>query len=151
MNDAPGTYALFLRADTEQTIEVGALGTMRVSPGTYVYVGSALGPGGLAARVRRHARGDGTLHWHVDYLRAVTTLSAVWYTYDAERRECVWAAHLRRHPDSTVPLEGFGASDCECASHLVAVNPAPLFARFQQQMQTEIAEHSPIYRHELSD
>ena len=26
---------------------------------------------GLQARVGRHLRGDGTRHWHIDYLRAV--------------------------------------------------------------------------------
>jgi Uri superfamily endonuclease len=74
MGAQQGTYALLLRARVEQAIEVGALGTLSVRPGTYVYVGSAFGPGGLSARVRRHADGTGTLHWHVDYLRAVTTL-----------------------------------------------------------------------------
>ena len=85
MTSDPGTYALLLRADTEQAIEAGALGVMSVEPGTYVYVGSAFGPGGLRARVGRHVRDDGALHWHVDYLRAVTTLDTVWYTHDAER------------------------------------------------------------------
>ena len=58
MTDAPGTYALLLRASKEQTIEVGALGAMPVRPGMYVYVGSAFGSGGLQARVGRHAWGD---------------------------------------------------------------------------------------------
>jgi Uri superfamily endonuclease len=114
-----GTYALLLRADAEQTIAVGALGTLTVQPGAYVYVGSAFGPGGVEARVRRHARGDGALHWHVDYLRAVTTLARVWWTHDETRRECDWATALRERSDTAVPLDGFGASDCGCPSHLV--------------------------------
>ena len=77
MTDAPGTYALLPRARDERTIEVGALGTVSVRPGMYVYVESAFGPGGLHARVQRHVRGNGALHWHVDHLRAVTTLEAV--------------------------------------------------------------------------
>ncbi|MFP4228561.1 MAG: GIY-YIG nuclease family protein [Salinivenus sp.] len=114
-----GTYALLLRADTKQKIDVGALGAMTVHPGAYVYVGSAFGPGGVRARVERHARGDGAWHWHVDYLRAATTLARVWWTHDAERRECDWAAALRSLQGAAVPLRGFGASDCGCSAHLV--------------------------------
>jgi len=50
----PGTYALVLRLARATTIHVGALGAVDFAPGWYVYVGSALGPGGLAARVNRH-------------------------------------------------------------------------------------------------
>jgi len=121
----PGTYALLLRAEAEKTIEVGALGTMAVRTEQYVYVGSAFGPGGVQARVRRHARGDGALHWHVDYLRAATTLVRVWWTHDETRRECDWAAALRDRSDTSAPLSGFGASDCGCPAHLVRTDARP--------------------------
>jgi len=39
--------------------------------GWYVYVGSALGPGGLAAKVGRHLGGRKMCRWHTAYLRAV--------------------------------------------------------------------------------
>ena len=146
MQKAPGTYALLLRADTVRTIEVGALGDMHVSPGTYVYVGSAFGPGGLQARVGRHVRGDGSLHWHVDYLRAVTALAAVWYAYSEVRWECSWASALRQHPKSTIPLEGFGASDCDCSTHLVAFDALPSFADVRERMRPERPNHPPIQR-----
>ena len=146
MQNAPGTYALLLRADTDRTIEVGALGDMPVVPGTYVYIGSAFGPGGLQARVRRHVRGDGSLHWHVDYLRAVTTLSAVWYTHSQDRWECTWASALRRHPESTLPLEGFGASDCDCSTHLVAFDALPSLADVRERMRAECPSPPPIQR-----
>ena len=41
-----GTYALVLSCTTEQRIAIGRLGVLDVRPGCYVYVGSALGPGG---------------------------------------------------------------------------------------------------------
>jgi Uri superfamily endonuclease len=48
----PGTYALLLLSATDQLICVGRLGNLRLQPGYYVYVGSALGWGGvLVARV----------------------------------------------------------------------------------------------------
>jgi len=146
MTPDPGTYALFLRADAEQAAEVGALGVVTVEPGTYVYVGSAFGPGGLRARVARHVRGDGALHWHVDSLRAVTMPGAVWYTHDAERRECTWAAVLRSLPDADSPFDGFGASDCSCPTHLVRVGPAPSLSVFRARLYERCPDHAPVER-----
>jgi Uri superfamily endonuclease len=146
MTDAPGTYALLLRSEEKQEIEVGALGEMRVRPGAYVYVGSAFGPGGLQARVQRHMRDDGALHWHVDYLRAVTALDAVWYTHDAKRRECTWAAVLRSLPDATVALDGFGASDCNCPAHLVRIGSAPSLSTFRTHIHEQGPDHAAVNR-----
>jgi Uri superfamily endonuclease len=150
MNKAPGTYALLLHANRNRTITVGALGELQVSSGTYVYVGSALGPGGLRARVERHVRGDGHRHWHVDYLRAVTELSAVWYTHSEQRRECMWASVLRRHSEASIPLPGFGASDCECPTHLVALDMRPSLAEFRERMKAEGPDAKSIQRAEPS-
>ena len=49
-----GTYALLLRLDAAVQLAVGRLGDFTFPEGDYVYVGSARGPGGLRARVRRH-------------------------------------------------------------------------------------------------
>ncbi len=148
MTDAPGTYALLLRGEEPQEIAVGALGEMTVRPDVYVYVGSAFGPGGLRARVARHVRGDGALHWHVDYLRAVTTLEAVWYTHDPERRECTWAEILRSQSDASVPVDGFGASDCTCPAHLVRFEAAPSVSTFRTRLRGECPDHETISRFE---
>lgn len=91
----PGTYALVLRFSGRPETVVGRLGTLAAQPGFYVYVGSALGPGGLASRVGRHARAEKRCRWHIDYLAAVATLDEVWYTLDGTRRECQWAEALR--------------------------------------------------------
>jgi len=57
MTDAePGTYALLLKLDKQERITVGRLGTFDFPAGYYLYVGSALGPGGLQARLARHRR-----------------------------------------------------------------------------------------------
>ena len=66
----PGTYVLVLRVSKRLEILVGKLGKLVVQPGFYLYTGSAMGPGGLAARVGRHCRHEKRLRWHVDYLRA---------------------------------------------------------------------------------
>jgi len=115
--DRGGTYTLVLELPTATTIDVGALGTHEFDAGWYAYTGSALGPGGFA-RVDRHREvcaGDrDTRHWHVDYLLgdAPTRVEAVLRTPGADV-ECVVARAL---PDGPVP--GFGASDCDCATHL---------------------------------
>lgn len=118
-----GTYALCLRLTEQRSITVGSLGPVAFASGVYVYVGSAFGPGGLRARLRRHLRGSDTRHWHIDYLRAVARPCGVWYTTGERRLECVWSQALAEVPGMHVPVAGFGASDCEagCEAHLVAV------------------------------
>ena len=112
-----GTYTLLLRRSEPATIEIGALGEREFPAGWYAYTGSALGAGGFA-RVDRHhelAAGDRTTrHWHVDYLlgHPGTELPGDVRSPGANR-ECAVAQRL---PDG--PVEGFGASDCYCRSHL---------------------------------
>ena len=101
-------------------ITIGALGAHAFPAGQYLYVGSAWGPGGLAARVGRHLRGDGAVHWHVDYLRAQAEPVALWWAAHA-RDECAWAGHLLAHPGAEIVVPRFGASDCACAAHLARV------------------------------
>jgi Uri superfamily endonuclease len=125
-NAKPGTYALVLAAEKRQVISVGRLGTFGVRPGFYAYVGSALGPSGLASRIGRHARQEKTLCWHVDYLRAVTDLVEVWFSPGRQRRECSWAERLAVMPGARTPMPGFGASDCDCRSHLFWFEERPM-------------------------
>jgi len=140
----PGTYALVLRSAGPQQILVGKLETLAVQPGFYVYVGSALGPGGLASRVGRHARAAKKCRWHIDYLVAIATLDEVWYTVDPARRECQWADALRQIRGATVPLEGFGSSDCRCRAHLLFFQKRPSLLVFRQRLARTIPGHAPI-------
>ena len=65
---APGSYVLLITVAAPLTIHAGRLGAIALSPGTYAYTGSALGPGGLRARVGRHLRAEKRPHWHIDAL-----------------------------------------------------------------------------------
>ena len=114
----PGTYALILLSTKQGVIRIGRLGRLRLQPGFYVYVGSALGPGGVRARVAHHQRVSPRPRWHIDYLRARTRLVEVWCCYDRVQREHQWASALELVPGAGIPLARFGASDCHCASHL---------------------------------
>ncbi len=114
-----GTYALLLKLKPGKEIVVGRLGTFRFPEGYYAYVGSAFGPGGLAARVARHCRHHKKLFWHVDYLLAEAQVVDLYYSISEQPLECVWAGELRHMPGTRVVAPGFGASDCRCSSHLV--------------------------------
>jgi Uri superfamily endonuclease len=112
----PGTYVLWLRSRRSGQTVIGRLGPLVLQPGIYLYVGSAQGPGGLRARVDRHARAAKRRHWHVDYLRAHTRLEAVYYSEEAVEHE--WAREIARAPGAEIPLARFGASDCGCPAHM---------------------------------
>lgn len=121
----PGTYALILYLPKELSLPVGRLGMFDLVEGYYAYVGSARGPGGLAARIARHARGEHAMRWHIDYLRPYMQWRAVWWTESSQRLECEWARALSRLPGTTKPIPGFGASDCRCITHLLAFPTEP--------------------------
>jgi Uri superfamily endonuclease len=138
-----GTYLLWIEVEQPLRFGAGALGELALEPGTYLYVGSARRA--LGARVRRHltrAAGrphvpvvlDGwtlaslgplrpkRLHWHVDHLLEQSAARVREVTLLVGRHcECRLAGDLRREAGATVPLLGFGASDCRkrCGSHLL--------------------------------
>ncbi len=116
-----GTYALALELRRQLRLVVGRLGAHTFRPGIYLYVGSALGSGGLRARLGRHLRERPrpAPHWHLDYLLPHCRPLQVWWTTSAERLECPWAALIERHATRWPP--GFGASDCRCPGHLLSL------------------------------
>ena len=118
---SPGTYILLLKLTECQNLTIGRSRSVQFEAGLYVYVGSALGPGGLAARLGRHARSnlasDGVRkHWHIDYLLPHVDLLGALVIADRKRYECQWAAWVAQVSEASV--DGFGASDCKCRGHL---------------------------------
>jgi Uri superfamily endonuclease len=134
-----GTYALVLYLDGPQTVLVGALGKLTFPPGWYLYLGSARGPGGLAARLARHRRRtDKRYHWHIDYLRAVTKLMEVWTSTSEAQQECDWANAAAALPDARIITPRFGSSDCRCPSHLFHYAQRPGPSEFASLVQIEL-------------
>jgi Uri superfamily endonuclease len=113
-----GVYVLVVEAHGE--IEVGRLGSQRFA-GTYLYVGSALGPGGFR-RIARHrdvAEGrNQTRRWHIDHLLSLGQLRKAFLAEMDQGLglECALAAELAKRAEPVI--EGFGASDCRCKTHL---------------------------------
>lgn len=132
MNADPGTYVLLLHSLVTERVGIGRWGQLQVEPGWYLYVGSAFGPGGLRARVRRHCRSIKKRHWHVDYLREVTSLVDFWYAHGPRRLEHDWAEALGMLEDAQA-VTGFGCSDCRCISHLAYLPRRPGIDAFRQR------------------
>ncbi len=139
-----GTYILILNASSSFRVLIGRLGIFEGKPGVYLYVGSAFGPGGIKARLGRHAGLSRRHHWHIDYLRREVTLSQVWYTHDPERREHLWAGIWRMWPQSQVLMPGFGSSDCSCLTHLFHLPEFPDLQEFRAVAYDKQTNHEEI-------
>ena len=117
----PGAYALVIRLETVFDRRIGALGDIALTPGSYVYLGSAKGPGGMAGRVRRHLKPEKRMHWHIDYPTAVGTVTDIALWPDGD--ECALVDLVSAGPGITVPVPGFGSTDCRhCPAHLLAAS-----------------------------
>lgn len=136
-----GGYALLLQISGRHAINTRNRQFV-LPPGPYVYAGSALGPGGIEARIRRHLRlfkhseatdpyniktmaitnrntVDGGYRWHIDQLlRTATTFTAV-YASSGHRTECLLIRYLKER--NLLVIVGFGNTDCSsgCGGHLV--------------------------------
>lgn len=145
MEFEPGTYALILRCPRRFTVRVGQLGKVDLHKGHYIYVGSAFGPGGVRARVKRHSRTTKTCHWHIDYLTKHLSLVEAWYTHDTTKREHGWAMAISSMRIAS-GVTGFGSSDCKCHSHLFHTDSQPKISKFRQTIDQELVGHDEIHR-----
>lgn len=86
----------------ELTVTLPGKPAGRLRPGPYLYCGSARGPGGLRARLRRHMRRGKAIRWHIDRL--------------TDGNECELVGTIANLP---APVAGFGSTDSRrCRSRL---------------------------------
>ncbi len=149
MKPHPGTYALLLSSSVPALIRVGQFGGLQLQPGFYVYIGSAHGPGGLRARLAHHLAQCSRPHWHIDYLRAHANPEEVWYCYDRRHWEHQWAECIGMQPGASIPVWGFGASDCQCESHLFFFGDRPSRTTFARSLRAMDRRHPPVRLHRL--
>lgn len=140
-----GTYILVCQARRAGVVVAGRLGRLSVRRGYYLYVGSALGPGGLRARLAHHLRPALKPHWHIDYLRIVAPVRQVWFCYGAKRCEHAWASVLRGPLGGSVRFPGFGSSDCGCESHLFFFRTCPTRAAFEAALHDSGPHRTRMY------
>jgi Uri superfamily endonuclease len=125
-----GTYILILRLSESAHLTIGKLGAFDFPGGYYAYVGSAFGPGGLRGRLKHHLAPVAKPHWHIDYLRQTAPVYEVWYFISDTRHEHQWADVVCSMPGAVMPVSRFGASDCQCETHLIHFRERPEFGGF---------------------
>ncbi|WP_235284972.1 DUF123 domain-containing protein [Thalassospira sp. HJ] len=114
-----GAYVLVIELSADLTLQNKRFAGASLAKGTYLYCGSANGPGGIAARVKRHCKQDKKPHWHVDELTSNGAGRVVSVLVVPGGNECDLRAALQE-PDTQVPILGFGSSDCSlCQTHLL--------------------------------
>ncbi len=138
-----GSYLLvFQLRDEIRRLQVGRFGCFDFAPGYYLYIGSAFGSGGLAARLRHHARCDKPRpHWHIDYLRPHMQLLAAW-TLPA-RVECVWCRAAAASSWLSAPIRGFGARDTGCIAHLFYSSQQPSDEQMRDLLMRQLPAAEP--------
>ncbi len=140
----PGTYLLFFLLHQSCALKVGRLGYFNLCAGFYGYVGSALGPGGLQARLRHHLKPAKRPHWHVDYLALSVPVKTIWVANGKHRREHDWARALGELSGASQPIPKFGASDCRCSSHLYYYALMPSLDSLRKQLKTRFPTDNPV-------
>jgi Uri superfamily endonuclease len=117
--DIAGAYVLVIDVAKPLNIKVMKR-ALRLAPGCYLYCGSARGPGGISARVKRHIRKEKPVRWHVDQLTIRATIRNVIVAPGGT--ECALFEKLSALPGAEVPIPGFGSSDCrQCPSHMLYI------------------------------
>ena len=108
-----GIYILQITLENSKNISYGRDYNHFFQEGSYFYVGSALN--GLDARIRRHLSQDKKMHWHIDYLLRHSEIKHIYIKKTTKKEECLYAQKLAQE-FTIIPC--FGASDCNCISHL---------------------------------
>lgn len=107
-----GTYVLVFDLGAPVENKLG------VFSGRYCYVGSAMGPGGLRARLARHLRKAKPLQWHIDSLTSSEGFRPISVYAASGVPECRVALGLSSQFDGH---PRFGCSDCKCPTHLFLI------------------------------
>ncbi|MEM7530923.1 MAG: GIY-YIG nuclease family protein [Chloroflexota bacterium] len=148
ITNQPGTYILILAlVNPIANLQIGRRLTVDFDAGFYAYVGSALGAGGLASRLRRHMKSATVMttrkHWHIDYLLPHAQRTGALIRAEDTRLECAWASWVEDMAEECII--GFGASDCQCSGHLFYIGASldePQFIKqATDQLQTTFITH----------
>ncbi len=113
-----GAYVLLIDTAAPVSVRSPRHDTLTLAAGIYLYVGSANGPGGIKARLKRHFRSTKKIHWHIDQL--TTRAAHIEALAVTGGNECALGRLLTASNRFQIALTGFGSSDCRsCDSHLL--------------------------------
>jgi Uri superfamily endonuclease len=117
-----GVYALIIKNQKDQTLQIGKLGKFLFPEGLYVYIGSALGSSAtsLEHRIPRHLSKAKRTFWHIDFFLQAefVEILTVFYAITSEKKECQLASTITQIENARIIINRFGSSDCACMSHL---------------------------------
>lgn len=105
-----GAYVMLFRMNEHRSVAVGRLGVFDLPEGWYAYVGSAMN--GLKARTDRHLQGARRKHWHIDHLLPLASERSALLVPSDVNIECRIAEVIQGWEGTTMPIKGFGSSDC---------------------------------------
>ena len=74
----PGAYLLLIELKEVTFVKLPSKPSLSLTPGRYIYAGSANGPGGLKTRVSRHTRRAKRSRWHIDQLTENGDVLGAW-------------------------------------------------------------------------
>ncbi len=121
-----GIYVLVIFVREFLEMSIGSLGIVRLTPGYYIYIGSAMNLGGLRSRITRHLnRNKKKKYWHIDYLTVSQHVNVVGIIYSIITNatgidyESILTSHILRDECFAIAHRRFGAMDKKWdASHL---------------------------------
>jgi len=137
-----GTYTLIILLNKKSRLRANRLGCFDLKKGYYAYTGSAMGEKAtsLRARVKRHLKKTKNKHWHIDFLLTSKSaqIAGIVAAETDVNQECQINNQIKNIPGTTVPVEGFGSTDCKhgCKSHLVYLG-----AKSQKEKITDVYRH----------
>ncbi|MBL7206552.1 MAG: GIY-YIG nuclease family protein [Candidatus Aenigmarchaeota archaeon] len=121
-----GVYCIVMNLDKDTKMQIGKLGAIQFSEGSYCYVGSALN--NLKARLERHASKNKKMQWHIDYFLKKARLVHMKTIKTNKKIECKLNKAVSELADET-PIRKFGSKDCKCKSHFHYFKLNPIFEK----------------------
>ena len=79
----------------------------------------------MRQRLERHRSRKKKLRWHVDYLLRHGKIADIRTFEVPKHHECGICQYIVTLKDVEIPAPGFGASDCNCAAHLLFFKKSP--------------------------
>jgi sugar fermentation stimulation protein A len=104
-----------MRLDKNSRISIGKRTAQDFPHGFYCYVGS--GMKNLSQRIDRHFAKDKRFRWHIDWFLKNAEILEIKKIESEERLECAFSRELADLAEEPI-MKGFGASDCNCVTHL---------------------------------